>query len=75
MPAHSVKLLFTNGVCTYVTPRMARQLENGKHVSVLSREPYVLKLKEEAQEVTRWSYKSDGQEMNGAVLMRNLPRL
>lgn len=75
MPSHSVKVLFKSGSYTYVTPRRARALERGKHAFVLSRTPFVLRMKETAQRVTRWGSKSDGQTMNGAALMRKLPRL
>lgn len=75
MPGHSVKLVFTTGACTYVSPRTARQLEGGKHAYVLSRTPYVLRMKAETQEIVHWSTKSEGLVMNGAALMRRLPPL
>ena len=73
MAKHSVKLIFQSGSSTYITARTARRLQDSCKVSIVSKSPFVLKMKEGAMEFAQWSSVSGGMLMNGAVLMKSTP--
>lgn len=70
MPSHSVKLILQNGSCTYITARSARRLQDALKVCLVSKSPFVLRMKEGAMEFTQWTAVSGGMRMNGSILMK-----
>ena len=78
MSAHSVRLKFEDGGVIYISSSRARQLPNGKAADVVSRRPFVLKLKKRMSSdeflLQRWTSVSEGMPMSGRLLERNPPR-
>ncbi len=80
MSAHSVKLSLEDGSAIYITPRKARSLRKDHMATVVSTKPFELRLCADCRDgdlagIQRWSSCSDGvMKMNGAVLMKQVPR-
>lgn len=79
MSAHSVKLSYEDGSVIYITARKARALRKNGKASVVSTKPFELRLRASCGDsdpagMQRWSAHSTGLKMNGAVLMKHVPR-
>lgn len=80
MPAHTVKLILEGGDVTYVSPNKARRLLKRCVASIVSQQPFTLRLKAGAEaeseewKVQRWTSVSGGMLMNGSLLQGKTPR-